>query len=222
MDAREIIVKRAALALQKGQVVNLGFGMPVGVANYISPEKEIIFQTENGALMFGPMPLLGEDDSDIANAAAQPITLLPGACVFDIATSFAIIRGGHVDVTILGALEVDQNGDIANWAIPFEDGKFLPGMGGAMDLVGGAKKVIAIMQHCDKKGRSKILQSCTLPITGKGVVDMIITEHAVFTVTKEGLILEEMANGMTIEALQEITDAHFKVMPGNPLNYQMT
>lgn len=220
MDAKEQIVRRAALELQHGQVVNLGFGMPVGVANYVPAEKEIIFQTENGALMFGPTPRLGDDDSDVANAASQPITLLPGASIFDISVSFAIIRGGHVDATILGALEVDQNGNIANWAIPFEEGKYLPGMGGAMDLVGGARKVIAVLQHCDKQGGSKILRSCTLPITGKGVVDTIITEKAVFRVTEQGLVLEELAEDLTVEELRAVTDADFTVGGGTPGSYQ--
>lgn len=221
MDVREKIVRRTALELKDGEVVNLGFGMPVGVANYIAPEKAIIFQTENGALMFGPTPVLGKEDPDVANAASQPITLLPGASIFDIATSFAIIRGGHVDATVLGALEVDQNGNIANWAIPFAEGKYLPGMGGAMDLVGGAKRVIAILQHCDKKGQSKILHACTLPITGKGVVDTIITELAVFRVTDKGLMLEEMAGDMTVEALKAVTEADFIVPDGNPKHYQV-
>jgi 3-oxoacid CoA-transferase B subunit len=221
MDVREKIVRRTALELKAGEVVNLGFGMPVGVANFIAPDKEIIFQTENGALMFGPTPALGQEDPDVANAASQPISLLPGASIFDIAASFAIIRGGHVDATVLGALEVDQTGSIANWAIPFESGKFLPGMGGAMDLVGGAKRVIAILQHCDKKGQSKILQSCTLPITGKGVVDTIITELAVFRVTKAGLVLEEISEDMTVEALRAITEADFTVAEGKPRRYQV-
>ncbi|MBF4694382.1 3-oxoacid CoA-transferase subunit B [Fusibacter ferrireducens] len=221
MDARERIVRRTALELQDGEVVNLGFGMPVGIANYISPEKAIIFQTENGALMFGPTPELGSEDSDFANAASQPITLLPGSSIFDIATSFAIIRGGHVDVTILGALEVDQSGNIANWAIPFDEVKYLPGMGGAMDLVGGAKKVIAILKHCDKNGNSKILQSCTLPLTGKGVVDTIITDQAVFSVTENGLELEEIAPDLTVEALQMVTDASFTINPNKVREYQM-
>ncbi|SMC48884.1 3-oxoacid CoA-transferase subunit B [Papillibacter cinnamivorans] len=221
MDARERIIRRAALELQDGEVVNLGFGMPVGVANCIPAEKNIVFQTENGALMFGPTPGWGDDDSDTANAASQPITLLPGASIFDIATSFAIIRGGHVDATILGALEVDQEGNIANWAIPFEEGKYLPGMGGAMDLVGGARKVIAVLQHCDKQGSSKVLRACTLPITGKGVVDTIITERAVFRVTPRGLLLEELSEDMTVEELQKITDADFEVDGRVPGRYRI-
>jgi len=211
MNIKEKIVRRAALELIDGEVVNLGFGMPVTVANHIPPDVNIIFQTENGALMFGPTPKLGAEDSDVANAASQPITLMPGACIFDIATSFAIIRGGHVDTTILGALEVDQQGNIANWAIPFADGRYLPGMGGAMDLVGGAKKVVAILQHCDKQGASKILKKCMLPITGRGVVDTIITENAVFRVTGEGLVLVEMAEDMTLDELKMITEAEFVV-----------
>jgi len=166
MDYREMIARRAAMELSDGEVVNLGFGMPTAAANYIPSGVNVILQSENGALLFGPTPKLGEQDSDVANAGGQPISLLPGASIFDLATSFSIIRGGHVDSTVLGALEVDQEGNIANWALPVAPGKYSPGMGGAMDLVGGARKVVAVLQHVDKKGNSKILKRCPCFILG--------------------------------------------------------
>jgi len=211
MDFREQIARRAALELTDGAVVNLGFGMPTAVANFIPQGINVILQTENGALSFGPTPRLGEQNSDIANAGGQPISLLPGACIFDSAVSFGIIRGGHVDATILGALEVDQEGNIANWAMPVAPGRYSPGMGGAMDLVTGARKVVAILQHQDKKGGSKVMKKCSLPLTGKGVVNVIITEKAVFHVTPQGLVLKEIAPGLTVEGLQAITEAEFTV-----------
>jgi len=210
MEAREIIARRAAKELSNGQVVNLGFGMPTAVANYLSEGVEVILQSENGCLLFGPTPKLGEEDPDIANSGGQPISLLPGAAVFDLATSFCIIRGGHVDATVLGALEVDQEGNIANWAMPLAPGKFAPGMGGAMDLVVGARKVIATLQHTSKGG-SKILKKCHLPITGKGVVDVIVTEKAVFEVTPTGLVLTEVIEGLTVDDIRGITEADFTV-----------
>jgi 3-oxoacid CoA-transferase B subunit len=211
MDYREMIARRAALELNDGEVVNLGFGMPTAAANYIPEGVNVILQTENGALLFGPTPKLGKQDADIANAGGQPITLLPGASIFDIATSFSIIRGGHVDTTILGALEVDQEGNIANWAMPLAPGKYSPGMGGAMDLCGGARKVVAVLQHVDKKGGSKVLKQCSLPLTGKGVVDVIITEKAVFHVIPQGLVLKEIAPGLTVEDIRSATEAEFTV-----------
>lgn len=211
MDIREMIARRAALEINDGEVVNLGFGMPTAVANYIPQGVNVILQTENGALRFGPTPKLGQQDSTLANAGGQPITLLPGASIFDLATSFSIIRGGHVDTTILGALEVDQEGNIANWAMPVAPGRYAPGMGGAMDLCGGARKVVAVLQHTDKKGESKILKKCSLPLTGKGVVKVIITEKAVFDVTSQGLILKEIAPGLTVEDIRSATEAEFTV-----------
>ncbi len=205
MKEREKINRRAALEVQTGEVVNLGFGMPMGVMDYVSKDKGVIFQTENGGLMFGPTPAKGTSDSDTGNAGGLPITLLPGASCFDLATSFSIIRGGHVDTAILGALEVDENGDIANWNMPGKS----PGMGGAMDLVVGARKIVAIMQHTDKKGNSKVLKKCSLPLTGKGVVNVIITDKAVFEVTKKGLILKEIDENCTLDELREITEADF-------------
>ncbi|MBU3101799.1 MULTISPECIES: 3-oxoacid CoA-transferase subunit B [Clostridium] len=210
MEAREIIARRAAKELSNDQVVNLGFGMPTAVANYLEEGVEVILQSENGCLMFGPTPKLGKEDPDVANSGGQPISLLPGAAVFDLATSFCIIRGGHVDATVLGALEVDQEGNIANWAMPLAPGKFAPGMGGAMDLVNGARKVIATLKHSSKSG-SKILKKCLLPITGKGVVDIIVTEKAVFEVTPTGLVLTEIFEGLTVEDIRSITEADFTV-----------
>lgn len=213
MDPKDVIARRAALELADGEIVNLGFGMPTAVANHIPEGIDVILQSENGCLMFGPTPVLGAQDADVANAGGQPITLLPGASIFDLSTSFAIIRGGHVDTTILGALEVDQEGSIANWAMPVAPGKYSPGMGGAMDLVGGARKVVAVLQHADKKGRSKILRKCALPVTGKGVLKTIITEKAVFGVTPTGLVLEEIIAGMTPDELRAMTEADFVVSP---------
>ena len=210
MDVREVIARRAAKELSDGQVVNLGIGIPTGVANYLPEGVELTLQSENGCLLFGPTPRLGDEDPDLANAGAQPISLLPGASVFDLATSFSIIRGGHVDITMLGALEVDQEGSIANWARPLAPGKFAPGMGGAMDLLFGARKVVVTVEHSGKRG-SKILKRCRLPITGKSVVDVIITEKAVFEVTDDGLVLTEVLEGLTVDDIRKITEADFVV-----------
>lgn len=214
MDYRDMIARRAALELENGAVVNLGFGMPTATANFIPQGVNVILQTENGALCFGPTPKLGSQDADIANAGGQPITLLPGACIFDSSLSFGIIRGGHVDATILGALEVDQEGNIANWAMPLAPGKYTPGMGGAMDLVTGARKVVAVLQHVDKNSNSKVLKKCSLPLTGKSVVDVIITDKAVFHVTPKGLILKEIVPELTVDKIRDITDADFMVADG--------
>lgn len=211
MDFREMIARRAALEINDGQTANLGFGMPTAVANYIPAGINVILQSENGCLLFGPTPKIGKQDADIANAGGQPITLLPGAAIFDLATSFVIIRGGHVDTTILGALEVDEEGNISNWAMEVSPGKYSPGMGGAMDLVGGARKVVATLKHNDKKGISKILKKCKLPLTGKRVVDVIITDKAVFNVTSSGLVLKEIVAGLSIDDISIITDAIFTV-----------
>ena len=213
MDAKDMIARRAALELSDGEFVNLGFGMPTAVANYIPAGINVILQSENGCLMFGPTPKIGQQDADVANAGGQPITLMPGASIFDIATSFCIIRGGHVDTTILGALEVDQEGSIANWAMPLAPGRYSPGMGGAMDLVGGAKKVVATLQHNDKKGNSKVMKNCSLPLTGKSVLDVIITDKAVFHVNSNGLVLKEIAAGLTADDIRAITEAEFTVAP---------
>ncbi|MBC7550523.1 MAG: 3-oxoacid CoA-transferase subunit B [Cellulomonas sp.] len=210
MEPRELIARRAAKELRNGQVVNLGIGIPTGVANYLPQDVQLVLQSENGCLMFGPTPSLGQQDADTANAGGQPITLLPGAAVFDLITSFGIIRGGYVDATILGALEVDQEGSIASWARPLAPGKYTPGMGGAMDLVEGARKVIVTLLHSTKSG-SKILKKCSLPVTGRGVVDMIVTEKAVFQVTPDGLVLTEIADGLTVDDIRAITEADFTV-----------
>jgi 3-oxoacid CoA-transferase B subunit len=204
-----MISRRAALELQDGEVVNLGFGMPMAVANFIPKDRNILLQSENGCFLFGPTPRLGQQDSDTANAGSMPITLKPGASVFDLCTSFGIIRGGHVTSAILGALEVDQEGSIANWSMPGRS----PGMGGAMDLVVGARRIIAILQHTDKNGEPKVLRKCTLPLTGKGAVDVIITDRAVFDVTPSGLVLKELVPGMTVGDLRAITEAEFTAAP---------
>ena len=207
MDFREIIARRAALEISNGEVVNLGFGMPMAVVNYLPKDMEVTLQTENGAFLIGPTPKLGYQDADTANAGSMPLTLKPGASVFDLATSFSFIRGGHVNTAILGALEVDQHGNIANWAMPGSS----PGMGGAMDLVAGAPKIVAILQHCNKNGESKVLKQCTLPLTGKGAVKVIVTDKAVFDVTEKGLVLREVAPGVTVEEIRQITEAEFTV-----------
>jgi 3-oxoacid CoA-transferase B subunit len=211
MDDREKIARRAALELDDGAVVNLGIGMPTAVANYIPKGVEVIMHAENGVLSYGATPVVGDQDPDVFNAGAQPITLLPGAAICDLATSFGIIRGGHVDAVILGTLEVDQHGNLANWARELAPGRLGPGMGGAMELVSKARKVVVVTQHTVKGKVSKILKDCTLPLTGKGVVNVIITEKAVFHVTPEGLVLKEMAPGMTVEEMRAITAADFTV-----------
>lgn len=209
MDIRERIARRAALEINDGEIVNLGFGIPLAVANYIPKDIDVVLQSENGCLMTGPTPSLGNQDANNGNAGGMPITLLKGASIFDIETSFGIIRGGHVNTAILGALEVDQKGGIANWSMPGRS----PGMGGAMDLVVGAKKIVAILQHTDKSGQSKILKECRLPLTGANAVDVIITDQAVFQVTPEGLILKEAVGGQTPHDIQKITEADFITAP---------
>ncbi|KOA18924.1 butyrate--acetoacetate CoA-transferase subunit B [Clostridium homopropionicum DSM 5847] len=204
MDSREIIARRIAKEFKDGMVANLGFGMPTMAANYLPEGMSMTLQTENGALRFGATPKRGESDPDVANAGGAPITLLPGASTFEMDLSFAIIRGGHVDITALGALEVDQEGNIANWKIP---GAFAPGMGGAMDLLVGAKRVVAALNHTDKKGNSKVLKKCSLPLSAAKCVDLIVTEKAVMEVTDKGLVLKEVAPGLTVEDVVKCTDA---------------
>lgn len=204
MNSKEIIARRIAKEFKEGMVANLGFGIPNMAANYLPEGMEIILQCENGALKFGATPGSDEADPDLANSGGAPITLLPGASTFEMDLSFAIIRGGHVDITALGALEVDQEGNIANWNIP---GDFVPGMGGAMDLLVGAKYVIAALSHNDKKGNPKVLKKCTLPLSAKKCVNLIITDKAVMKVTDRGLILMEVAPGVTVEEVVRITDA---------------
>jgi acetate CoA/acetoacetate CoA-transferase beta subunit len=203
MDAKNFIAKRVAKELKDGDVVNLGIGLPTLVANYLPEGIHITLQAENGILGTGPASEAGREDPDIINAGGFPITVLPGASYFDSAVSFDIIRGGHVDVTILGALQVDEKGNLASWMVP---GKRVPGMGGAMDLVVGARKVIVAMEHAIK-GSPKIMKACTYPLTAVGVVKEIVTEMGMMAVTEKGLVLTEIAPGLTVEEIQAATDA---------------
>ena len=206
---REVIAKRAAKELHDGDVVNLGIGIPTLIPNYLPEGVSVTLQTENGAMGMGPTPAEGEEDKNLINAGGGFITLNPGACTFDSATSFAIIRGGHVNVSFLGALQVDEKGNLANWIIP---GKMAPGMGGAMDLVVGAKRVILTMEHT-QKGNPKILTECTLPLTAAGQVNMIITEMGVMDITPEGIVLREIHPEFTVEQVQAATQAKLIISP---------
>lgn len=200
---KEFIAKRVAKELNDGDVVNLGIGLPTMVANFVPEGVNVLFQSENGFVGLGPAPEEGKEDKDIVNAGGQAVTILPGGTFFDSATSFGIIRGGHVDITVLGALQVDEKGNLANWMIP---GKMVPGMGGAMDLVVGAKKVIIAMEHT-VKGNHKILKECNLPLTAAGEVNMIITEMGVMEVTDKGLVLKEINPEFTVDDVQAATEA---------------
>lgn len=204
---REVIIKRAAKELKEGMYVNLGIGLPTLVANEVSG-MNIVFQSENGLLGIGAYPLEGSVDADLINAGKETVTVVPGASFFSSADSFAMIRGGHIDLAILGGMEVSQNGDLANWMIPK---KLIKGMGGAMDLVHGAKKVIVIMEHCNKYGESKVKKECSLPLTGKGVVHQLITDLAVFEFSNNAMKLVELQEGVSLDQVREKTEAEFEV-----------
>lgn len=211
-DPKQRIAARCAQELRAGEVVNLGLGIPTLTANYLDADAGIIFHTENGAFGFGGRPALADLDSDVTNAGTEPITLPPGAALMDLTTSLGAMRNGYLDATILGALQVDALGNLANWACE-RNGKWWPGIGGAMDLCYGTPKVIAALSHTDKHGHSKILPRCTLPLTGRACVKVIVTEHAVFDVTEEGLLLREIISHATLDDIRAMTAAPFALSP---------
>ncbi|WGU96206.1 3-oxoacid CoA-transferase subunit B [Paenibacillus dendritiformis] len=209
-DARQAIVRRAVLEIADGMTVNLGIGMPTLIAGIIPPEFNVMLHSENGLLGLGPYPQEGTEDPDLINAGKETVTAVEGASYFDSAESFAMIRGGHIDLAILGGMEVSEQGDLANWMIP---GKMIKGMGGAMDLVNGARRIVVIMEHVNKHGEPKIKRECSLPLTGKRVVDRLITDLAVFDFTEEGMVLIETQQGVDVEEIQHKTEAPFRVSP---------